>query len=225
MNNKCWYKDVCDRCDSDYCNRDCIRYYKMKYLLDASLLPASEQYIIKLVADEDDRNAYLELKSIQTDIEKVVEEGRNVLIYSKIPGNGKTSWAKKLMFTYFDAIWHKCDMEPKALFINVPRMFNELRSNIDKKSEYITSIKDNVLKADLVVWDEIGVKELTNFEHDNLLSFVDQRILSNKSNIFTSNLSEDELLPVLGDRLYSRIVNTSKVIQFKGRDKRALNKW
>ena len=41
-------------------------------------------------------------------------------------------------------------------------------------------IKENVLKADLVVWDEIGVKTLTNFEHDHLLSYIDQRVVSKK---------------------------------------------
>lgn len=225
MNNRCWYKDVCERCNTDYCDQDCIRFYKMQYMLDVSLLPREEQKVIKLVADDVDVDAFKQLKDIQNDIENIVIAGRSLLLLSKITGNGKTEWCKKIAFSYLDAIWHKCELEPKVLFINVPRFFNALRENIDKKNDYVKHIKENVLKADLVVWDEIGVKTLTNFEHDHLLSYIDQRVVSKKSNLYTSNLSEEELLEALGDRLYSRIVNMSKVIEFKGRDKRALNKW
>lgn len=225
MNNKCWYKDVCSRCSSDYCSASCMRYYKMKYLLDASLLPECDQHVIKLVADDEDREAYKELKSIQNNIEQVVKDGRNILIFSKITGNGKTEWAKKLMFSYFDAIWHKCELTSKALFINVPRLLNAIKENISERSDYVSIVRNYVLKADLVIWDEVGVKNLTDFEHGYILSYIDQRIMSRKSNIFTSNLDESELLETLGDRVYSRIVNMSKVIEFKSRDKRALNKW
>lgn len=225
MNERCWYKDVCESCNTPICDGNCIRFYKMQYLLNASLLPVSEQKVIKLVADDEDLQAFTELKEIQNNINSVVSEGKNLLLFSKITGNGKTEWVKKLLFTYLDSIWHKADFEPRALFVNVPTLFNRLRDNIDKKSEYIDIIKKYITKVDLVVWDEIGVKTLTPFEHDHLLSYIDQRVVSGKSNFYTSNLNEQELMEALGDRLYSRIVNMSKVIELKGKDKRALNKW
>ena len=79
------------------------------------------------------------------------------------------------------------------------------------------------MNADLVVWDEIGTKAVTQFEHEHLLSLINNRIDSNKSQIFTSNLDPTALRDVVGERLYSRVINLSTVMEFKGADKRGLN--
>ena len=83
-------------------------------------------------------------------------------------------------------------------------------------------IKENVLTADLVIWDEIGTKEFTQFEHENILNLINARIDAGKSNIYTSNLSVDELRDAVGDRLYSRIILCSNDVPFVGLDKRAI---
>ena len=86
----------------------------------------------------------------------------------------------------------------------------------------VANNKENVLKADLIIWDEIGSKGLTQFEHENILSYINARIDSNKSNIYTSNLTDTELHTAIGDRLASRICNLSYNYEFKGMDKRGL---
>jgi DNA replication protein DnaC len=97
-----------------------------------------------------------------------------------------------------------------------------LKDNITAKNEYIQHIKDNVLTCDLVIWDDIGTKNSTSFESENLLSMIEGRILNNKANIFTSNLNDQELHDALGDRLASRICNLGYNITFNGGDKRGL---
>lgn len=134
-----------------------------------------------------------------------------------------TSWALRLTQSYLNKIWFKCELSCKVLFINVPRFLLELKNNISEKNEYITHIKENVLLADLVIWDEIGSKGLTQFEHENVLNYINARIDMGKSNIYTSNLNELDLHQAVGDRLYSRIVNNSINIELKGKDKRSLN--
>ena len=83
-------------------------------------------------------------------------------------------------------------------------------------------IKDNILDADLVVFDEIGAKVATSFETEHLLSIVNARVDAKKSNIYTSNLGPEELRKAVGDRMYSRIINTSTEIMFRGTDKRSI---
>ena len=97
-----------------------------------------------------------------------------------------------------------------------------MKDNITSKNDYIEHIKANILNADLVVWDEIGTKAITNFEHEHLLSLVNSRIDSNKAQIFTSNLTPVALKEAVGERLYSRVVNLSTILEFKGADKRGL---
>lgn len=83
-------------------------------------------------------------------------------------------------------------------------------------------INENVLEADLVVWDEVAIKNLSNYDHEHLLSMINVRLDQGKSNIYTSNLSKEDLYEKVGERLYSRIVNLSTVIELRGSDKRGI---
>lgn len=225
--SKCWYKNTCPLKASGKCDQFCIRHYKMSYLISQSLLGEKDKYPVPLYPDSDgtDKQEFIELKELSKNILDFVKEGKNLFLYSKITGNGKTAWAKKLLLSYFDKIWASSDLDCRGLFIDVQTLFNKLKDNISEENEYATFVRENILKADLVVWDEVGIKNITNYEHDNLLSFLNMRIDAGKANIFTSNLMDADLKNRLGDRLYSRIVLNSKVIEFKGKDKRLLNRW
>ena len=72
------------------------------------------------------------------------------------------------------------------------------------------------------MWDELGIKNCTQFEFENLLNMINSRIDLGKSNIYTSNLSREELLERVGERLYSRIINLSYDVELNGVDKRGL---
>lgn len=221
---ECKFGSNCKLKNSEYCSESCERFTKLKYLFENSLIPENSILPKSLFIDEDgsDREEFTYLKSIQANIDINIDSGLNLYLYSNIPGNGKTSWSIRLLKAYLYYVWYKCDLKPKALFINVPRYLLELKSNIDEKSDYIQHIKNNVLGCDLVIWDDIATKAATEFEHEHLLSMIDYRLCNKKSNIFTSNVSPDNLHILLGSRLASRIVNESVLIQFKGRDKRGL---
>ena len=124
--------------------------------------------------------------------------------------------------SYFNKIWPESNLQCRALFINVPRFLLTLKDSISNTSEYIDHIKENVLNTDLVVWDEVGVKSLTTYEHENLLNLINTRLDNGKSNIYTSNLFGSELQEKIGERLYSRIINLSTNIELKGKDKRGI---
>ena len=98
-----------------------------------------------------------------------------------------------------------------------------LKDNISEKSDYVRYVKDNIFTADLVVFDEVATGSFTRFESENILSIINNRIESGKSNIYTSNLSNQELYEKVGERLYSRIVNCSQEVILVGQDKRGLN--
>ena len=100
-----------------------------------------------------------------------------------------------------------------------------LKDNINTgNDEYVRQIKDNVIKADIVVWDDVGSKAATIFEAESLFSIIDLRLNMGRANIFTSNLNRDELCEKLGDRLASRIYGSSIIAEIRGKDKRGLYK-
>lgn len=219
--SQCWYKDICDK--SKCGNHFCIRHYKMDSLTHMATMEGKQKYPIQLKLDVDgiDRDPYTQLKSIQSNISDFVHQGKNLLVYSERTGNGKTEWCKKLLLSWFDSIWPYTELECRGLFISMPRFINSMKENISNSNEYYQYINDNILKADLVVWDEINYKEYTTFEHDYLLSVISQRLAEGKSNIYTTNYSLPIIEQKLGTRLSSRIIGSSIKVEFKGKDKRS----
>lgn len=218
-NKDCWLINECNKID---CNSFCMRHFKLNYLYDAALISLQQRKhkCLRIDADETDMDEFSFLKKQEDDILNFVALGKNLYIHSQICGNGKTSWALRLVESFFNKIWIKSPLKCRALFISVPRFLLELKSNISQKSEYVEYIKANVNDADIVIFDDIATKAATSFEHEHLLSIIDTRISMGKSNIFTSNLTEEEMHSLLGDRLTSRIINNSINIELKGADKR-----
>ena len=222
--SNCYLRAVCNGKD---CNSDfCLRKYKMDSLYSAALMSESQKQHIMLRVDEDgtDLEQFKQLAEIEKNIVAFINEGKNLYLHSSNAGNGKSSWSIRLIESYFNKIWARTDVSCKALFISVPRFLLALKDNISNKSTYIEYIKENVLDADLVVWDDIAALQRagTDFELTNMLSIIDNRLALGKSNIYTSNLSRQQLYQVLGERLTSRIANMSIDIELFGSDKRNL---
>ena len=219
--DKCWYKKICDcsRCGNDFC----VRHYKMNCLVSMACLEGNQRYPITLTlySDSVDEVAYNKLLSIQQDINNFVLAGKNLYIFGS-PGNGKTEWSKKLILSWFDSIWATTELECRGLFISMPKLFSALKNNINKEDEYFQYIEENVLKADLVIWDELNYKDMSDFEKTFFFNCIDQRMSVGKSNIFTTNITPEIALTKLGPRLNSRVLGKSIKIEFKGTDKRTL---
>jgi DNA replication protein DnaC len=196
----------------------------MDSLYSAALMSDSQKNHIILRVDEDgtDLEQFKQLAEIEKNIVSFVDEGKNLYLHSSNAGNGKSSWSIRLIEAYFNKIWARSDGSCKALFISVPRFLLALKDNISSKSLYIEYIKENVLEADLVVWDDIATKASSEFEASHLLSIIDNRIALGKSNIYTSNLNCQQLYAALGERLTSRVANMSVDIELFGSDKRNL---
>ena len=207
------------------CNKSfCMKNYKVDYYFNQAYIPETKRTKPVLFIDKDgsDEESFTRLANIEKNIETFVNDGKNIYLYSNNTGNGKTSWSLRLAGDYINTVWLKKSMKPIVLFISVPKFLLELKANISAKSDYIQHILENVIDCDLVIWDDIGSKNGTEFEISHLLSIIDQRINNGKSNIYTSNVSDNELHQILGDRLYSRVFNYSECIQIFGKDKRGI---
>ena len=220
----CYIKDKCKKKNQCLLNSYCPKLFKIDFLYNESLLTLKQREHIDLYPDKNstDVDKFKQLKQIENNIISFIETGNNLYLHSIIPGNGKSSWAIRMCQAYINNIWHISDLKCKVLFISVPRFLLALKDNISSKSDYIEHIKENIFDTDLVVWDDIATKSATVFEAEHLLSFIDTRINEGKSNIYTSNLSPQEIEEKLGSRLYSRIVNYSIDIELTGKDKRGI---
>ena len=230
---QCSFRNSCKKWKEKQCPAQdtslpqfCAKLFKIDKLQENALLTDKQREHISLRIDSDgsDREAFIRLKQIEQDIETYISEGNNLYIFSKNTGNGKSSWMLRLLNAYFNKIWYKSDIVCRGMFINVPKFLISLRDNISQKSEYIQKIKENALTADVIIWDDIATKGFTTFEMENIYNIINNRLDEGKANFYTSNLIGQALLDAMGDRLYSRVMNASEIIEFVGKDKRGINK-
>ena len=220
--NKCWYTSACGKYGSPECNASCIRYMEMDFLMQNSGIPRNKQYSVLLTPSKQDVQAFVTLKEIKDDIIAFVENGESVYIYSHNFGNGKTTWAIKLMQKYFDKVWAGNGFRCRGIFIHVPTFLTKIKEGISRKDEDFETLKSRLMTVDLVIWDDIAATKLGDFDHANLLTYIDQRKLNQLSNIYTGNLDQDELQEALGNRLASRVWNDSIRVKFVGADRRGI---
>ena len=219
-NKNCIYNKVCNLKETEKCNNECLRYIEITNLLNKSKIPKNMQKTIDLYPDNCDYDSFVKLKHIKESIKEWVNSKEfNLYIYSNHTGNGKTSWAIKLMLKYFDEIWAGNGLQARGLFINVPNFLSKLKEFNTVDVEF-NEIKKLIPNVDLIIWDDISSTKVSDYDNSQLLNYIDQRILNGKSNIFTSNVSNDKLTEILGNRLTSRIWNSSIKIELKGKDRR-----
>lgn len=189
--------------------------------MDNSNIPKAKQMPQSLTAPSCDRDAYKRLAEIKGDINEFVECGCNLYIASAVTGNGKTSWAIKLLLKYFDNIWPGNGFRTRALFIHVPTFLIQLK-NFNSKSDELERVKNELPNVDLVVWDDIASTDVSAYDYSQLLMYIDNRLLNERSNIFTGNYSDRTALEKrVGMKLASRIwSDTTEVVVFKGGDMR-----
>lgn len=215
INEKCWYKDVCQylKCTG------CLRYLEMNYLIEHSGIPKIKHLPpILTPSNNHDVQIFKKLSKAKNNIVTSVNNGENIYITSSITGNGKTSWAIKILLKYFDEIWAGNGLRTRGLFVHVPTLLMELKDfNNPISKEY----KELLKNCDLVVWDDIASTDLSGYDYSQLMTFIDYRTLAEKSNIYTGNIvAKRDLEDALGTRLASRIFNNCQVFEITGEDER-----
>ena len=193
----------------------------MKYLMDNSNIPKNRQLPTTLTPARCDLDAFRRLADIKSNILEFVENGKNIYIMSKEVGNGKTSWAIKLMLKYFDSVWEGNGFRVRGLFVHVPTFLLKCKDfkNDDREFE---ALKRNIMTADLVIWDDLASTGMSSYDYTQLVVYMDARSLNGLSNIITGNLTaREDMETALGAKLTSRIWSReTEVIEFKGGDRR-----
>lgn len=203
------------------CHDLCYAYTQMVKLLTMARVPKKRWGPTPIRPDKVDVEAFSILTEIRDDCENFVKNGEKLYIYGKEPGNGKTTWALKILQQYLDAVWPWHTNKPRALFVHVPTFLFKFKDRINTPDPEFEDLLKNLVNCELVVWDDIGACKLTEYDHGNLLVFIDQRALHELSDVFTGNLGGVELEDALGPRLFSRVWKASEVVELRGKDRRS----
>lgn len=220
---ECWYIKACNNSGKEGCGPACIKFQEIKYMLDNSGLPSRAKGPIRIYDVPEDKEAYAFLHDVNDNIVKYVKEGNNLLIFSEECGNGKTTWAMKLLTKYIDQVWNGNRFRIRAYYINVSKLYESFRENIGIQTDEWTTLKNLLTTVDLLVLDDIALTNIDDRFYNLLYNIIDDRYQNMKSTIYTSNIVPEDIMLKLGKRIYSRVVNGSDVVEFIAGDRRGVD--
>lgn len=190
----------------------------MLWQFDNCGLPKAKYKPIKLIPQQIDRETFKHLAEIRKGIVDFVDSGKNLYICGNYAGSGKTSWAIKMLQTYFHYTAEGNLWNLKGMFVSAPEFLLKAK---DFSNPLSKEYKDNLLNVDLLILDDLAVTGISEFDYLQLFHVIDKRIMAEKTTIFTSNITNAKaLVNAIGDRLASRVWNNSEIVEIKGGDMR-----
>ena len=202
---KCWYKDGCNAANYN-CEKTCHRYLEMNYLINNCGMKNAERFLKLLQPDERDVDAFLRLNDIKTNVVNFVESSQNLFLNSILLQTGKTTWALKILYKFFDEIWAGNGFRVRGYFLYVPEFLEKAKTFEYKQSNEFKQLDNTLKNADLVIWDDISSCALSPADQNLLNIYIDKRMIDGKSNIYTGLYQTPEALKdLLGIKLSARL--------------------
>lgn len=191
-------------------------YYKDSELEEAVKINNFRNFNINLYPNHklnDER--YTPRKNIESILEFVTGEylpnfkniNTNLLFYGN-SGTGKTflSWciAKELLDKGHLVIYKTADELLRAL--------KDVKFNND------TDLENLLINCDLLIIDDLGSEQITDFSSSELFTLINKKILKNKKMIISTNLSLPLISKRYSERISSRIIGEFKLFKFIAED-------
>lgn len=197
-----------------------------KFILENSYLPKYQWIEDKLSAGKDE-HAFKRLSEIRKDIEAFLNSNiNNLVICSENLGNGKTSWAIKLMLTYIELQRGKLDMVDERLITtdnydfcvfcqSVPFLVEMKQFGNNKKSY---EMYQRLCKTRLAIIDDLGAVPMSQYDYNIIYAIFEKRLFEGRPTIVTTNFANKASAEKeLGPRLVDRVWSNSEIIEFTNR--------
>lgn len=142
------------------------------------------------------------------------------LVFYGSTGLGKTflcnSIAKELM-----------EKGNTVLYMTAGQLFKTIEEYHFKKEEQMqpVNILNDVLKTDLLIIDDLGTEFSTILSSSELFHIINERLLTKKSVVLSTNLAPSDLINHYSDRIVSRLTGEYEVLKFFGDDIRFKKKF
>ena len=171
---------------------------------------------LKQATLEDYKPTSIELNKAKQKVFEYINsfDGEQNLLFTGDFGTGKShlsiSITKKLM-----------EQGYKCLFLSLPKLLTKIKRTYNKGGGTEDELLDIIRKVDLLVIDDIGSEQQTEWSTSKLFEIIDDR--SGKATIYTTNLNSIDLKERVHERSFSRIMENTEVVVMNGEDYRRRN--
>ncbi|MDF3555486.1 DNA replication protein [Bacillus cereus] len=231
-----------------FCNAICSPYLLLHGEGEGGLWKATNvppkyknSFFTTLPIKQDNPVAHTFIKSYTANVLENVQNGVGLFFYS-IPngenrlgtGTGKTTSAVAILHEYLLARVKEQSKGGRVISTN-PALFykasefqtlynSQFRGTFEmqeKASLRYYKVKALLMKAEMLVLDDIGIRQkITDAFENELTEIIDARDSKMLMTIYTSNLPVEKLAETLGERIASRIEGMTEPVSFKGKDHR-----
>ncbi len=213
-----------DKLKKCYCAPFRLKFEKVKYAFSNSGLP--KKFYLKFLDDfstkTESGNEDTELNKLRgiaaTYIEKYNKNNPRGMLFYGNSGNGKTLLAAIILN---ELIFQKA-INGKFVSISFS-FFNKLRETYNSLSEdygQAMTILDDLIKTDLLILDDFGIQRNTPWELEMLYNLIDRRYEEEAPIIITTNNKPEDFKGIYYNRIYSRILEMCRMIEFNVPDYR-----
>ncbi len=113
-----------------------------------------------------------------------------------------------------------------VLYISANSLFPTLENiHFGRKDDKAGYIEKKVFESDLLILDDLGAEFITQFTTSELFRIINQRLLTGKKMVFSTNLNLSEIVNSYSERIVSRIIGNFSTLRFFGEDIRKQKKY
>lgn len=149
-------------------------------------------------------------------IEKIVEDGSVIYVWSSLQGNSKADYAYELIKAYAKSQAKRSVYNALPITtVNFPELMLQMKESISSGDTEAPMKKQMLKIADLILLDEIGAKPLSEYDRTMLYDIVNYRFKEMKASIIVGSLPKKDMEKVLGKQIFDKIIKEAIEIEVK----------
>ena len=151
-------------------------------------------------------NAYNTTLDYATNFDLYKQTGKGLLL-TGISGTGKTHLVASITNYLLKQL-------VSVVFVVVPDILQDIRNTYNYNGAEVESrIMYGLNECDLLILDDIGVEKKSDWTIEKIFTIIDNRYSNQKPIIYTTNCSSDDLKERVGNRSFSRIIETTEILK------------